>query len=99
MTRTGFLTLIVSRQLLDLCQWKRKVPIKRLDSKDTRQNFQVQLPMGAFLKMESSEPLEKPEKANSGADVGPRSASEKLGRIFGWKRRDSESSTGLRHES
>ena len=47
--------------------------------------------MRTFLKTESSKLLEKPEKKKSGADVGPRSASEELRRMFGSKRRDSES--------
>ena len=51
--------------------------------------------MSTILETESSELSEKPEKCNSGADVEPRSASEKLGRVFTSKRRDSESSTNI----
>ena len=61
--------------------------------------------MNTILQTESSKPLENSKKSNSGADVGPRSGSEKLERMFGSKRQDSESSTDidrqkqrLRHE-
>ena len=57
--------------------------------------LQAQLAMGTFLKTGSSELLEKHEKNNSGADVGPRSASEKPRRMFGSKQRDSESSIDI----
>ena len=62
------------RHALDLCQWKRKVPIKSLNYKDTRQIRKVQLVMGTFLETESSKLLEKPEESKAGADGGPRSA-------------------------
>ena len=89
-----------------VCQWKRKVPNKSLNNKDTRQIFlKVQLAMDTFDQAESSILLKNPENSKSGADVGPRSAWEKLMQMFGSKRRDSESSTDidrpnqlLRHE-
>ena len=56
---------------LDLCQWKRKLPIKRWNSKDTPVRiFQVQLAMGPFLQTESSKLLEKPEKTILGPMLG-----------------------------
>ena len=83
-----------------------QVPTKSLNSKDTHHKFSgTAYAMGTFLKTESSNLLENPEKNDSGADVGPRLASEKLRRMFGSKRRDSASSTNidrrnrrLRHE-
>ena len=68
--------------------------------------FQVQLAMSTILQTEGSKLLENPEKTQFwGPDVGPRLASEKLKRMVGSKRRDSESSTDidrqnrrLRHE-
>ena len=58
--------------------------------------FQVQLLLLSTIhKMERAKLLENPEKNDSGADVGPRSASEKLTRKFGSDRRDSESSTDI----
>ncbi|MEP5374449.1 MAG: hypothetical protein ABJQ14_01505 [Hyphomicrobiales bacterium] len=85
---------------------ERKVPIKGLNSKDARQNclgtacYEQDYLNGKF------QTFGKAQKYISGAYVGPRSASEKLGRMFGSsKRRDSESTIAinrpkkrLRHE-
>ena len=70
-----------------------------------RQHWQVELAMSMILHTEISKLLENPGKNYYGADVGPRSTSEKLRRMFSLKRRDYESSAGidrqnqwLRHE-
>ena len=92
--------------LMVVYQWKRKVSIKSLNSKDTRHIFSGT----AFYEHDSSkqkfQTFGKPRKNISGPDVGPRSASEELGRMLGSKRRDPESSTHtdrqnqrLRHET
>ena len=84
---------------------KAKFPLNVGIPKIPIRNFQVQLDMGAFLNTESSKLLAKPEKNNYGGDLGPRSASGRPTRMFGSKRRESESSTDidrqnqlLRHE-
>ena len=51
--------------------------------------------MSTVLKTEFSKRLVNPDESISGADVGPRSALEKLRRMFISKRRDSESSTDI----
>ena len=58
---------------LDLCQWESDVSLKSLNSEDPRRIFQNKLAIRPNLKTECSQLLEKPEKGNSGADVGTRS--------------------------
>ena len=79
-----------------------RFPTKVLTPKISLRIFQVQLAMGTFLWTGA---FGKARTNNYGVDVGPRSASGKLRRMFGSKRRDSESSTDidrqnqrLRHE-
>ena len=51
--------------------------------------------MSTIFETGGSKLLEKPGKGYFGTDVWPISASEKLMRMFGSKRRDSEPSTGI----
>ena len=55
-------------------QWKRDVSIKSYDFKDTRQKISVPLAMSANLRKKSFKLFKNPEKNNSWADLGPRSA-------------------------
>ena len=57
--------------------------------------FQVQLAMGKSLQTESSNLNGKARTKQFWAEIGPRSASEFFRRMFGSKRRDSESSTDI----
>ena len=58
-------------------------------------NIQVQLAMSTTIEAESSKLFKNAGKNIYGANVGPRSASEKRRRMFSSKRRDSESSTDI----
>ena len=56
---------------------------KSLNFKDTRQEISVPLAMSTNLRKKSFKLFKNPEKNNSWADLGPRSAGKKLSQMFG----------------
>ena len=67
---------------LDRWQWKRDVAKKSSNFKDTRQNFSVPLAMSTNLRNFVFKIIKNAEKSNSWADIGPKSAWEKLSQML-----------------
>ena len=80
--RGSYLSVITPYEFfhLDRWQWKRDVSIKSWNFKDTRPNISV--PLAMSTKKKSFKLFKNPEKNNSWADLGQRSAWEKLSRTL-----------------
>ena len=68
--------------MLDRWQWERFFCIKSSNFKDTRERISVPLTMGANLRKKCFKLFKNPEKNHSWADLGPRSAWEKLSQML-----------------